>query len=103
MVWTLFVLDFDGTYSLEMEDDFGVTPTVYLIPDDKIVETQKCAFDAGMKFSYNDELDSGCIGDYFAEFMEEQEIPFKEIGNIDLTFGERQVDYLADYIPREIV
>lgn len=103
MVWTLFVLDFDGTYSLEAEDEPGVQPMVYLIPENKIVETQKCAFDAGMKFGYNDELDSGCIGDYFEEFMNEQEIPFKEVGNIDLTFGERQVDYLADYIPREIV
>lgn len=103
MIWTFFVLDFDGTYSLEREDGFGVKPMVYLIPEDRIVDVQKCAFDAGMKFSYNNELDSDCIGDYFTEFMKEQEIPFKEVGNIELTFGERQVDYLVDYIPREIV
>ena len=103
MIWTLFVLDFDGTYSLEAEDEPGVQPSVYLIPEDKIVETQKCAYDAGMKFTYNNELDCGYIGDYFEEFMKEQEIPFKEVGSIDLTFGERQVDYLADYIPREVV
>lgn len=103
MIWTLFVLDFDGTYSLEKEDELGVAPVVYLVPENKLVEVQKCAFDAGMKFGYNDELDSGCIGDYFAEFMNEQEIPFKEVGNIEIPFGDRQVDYLADYIPREIV
>lgn len=103
MIWTFFVLDFDATFSLESEDEGGVQPMVYLIPEDKILEVQRCAFDAGQKFTYNDELDSNCIGDYFEEFMNEQEIPFKEVGVIDLTFGERQVDYLVDYIPREIV
>lgn len=31
------------------------------------------------------------------------ELTLKPVGSIDLTFGERQVDYLANYIPREIV
>lgn len=102
-VWTLFVLDFDGTYSCEANDEPGVTPSVYLIPEDKIVETQKCACNAGQKFGNNNEFNSLCIGDYFEEFLKAQEIPFKFIGSIDLTFGERQIDYLADYIPREVV
>lgn len=103
MIWTLFVLDFDGTYSLEDPDDLGVQPVVYLIPQDKIVEAQKCAFNASQKFGCNDEFGTDCIGDYFKEYMDEKGIPVKEVGSIDLTFGERQVDYLADYIAREIV
>lgn len=104
MVWTLFVLDFDGTFSCEAEDEFGVQPAVYLIPEDKIVEVQGCAREAGLEFGYNDvEFTPECIRDYFEEFMEGNNIPFKYVGSIDLTFGERQTDYLADYIPREIV
>lgn len=103
MVWTLFVLDFDGTYSCEAGDELGVQPSVYLVPENKIEEVQQCAYDAGQKFGNDNELSTDCIGDYFEGFMEEQEIPYQEVGTIDLTFGERQTDYLADYIPREIV
>lgn len=39
----------------------------------------------------------------FEELCEQNGIKVKLVGDIDLTFGERQVDYLADYIPREIV
>lgn len=100
IVWTLFVLDFDETYSHEADDAHGVTPLVYLIPVDKIVEVQQCAYDAKKKFVDDYSL---CIGDRFEDFMEELEIPFNPVGSIDLTFGERQVDYLADYIPKAIV
>lgn len=103
MIWTLFVLDCDATFSLEAEDESGVRPEVYLVPEERIVEVQGCAFNAGRRFGDDYELDPDCIGDYFETFMEELNIPFQYVGNINLTFGERQVDYLADYIPREIV
>lgn len=32
MIRTFFVLDFDGTYDLEPEDEYGVEPVVYMIP-----------------------------------------------------------------------
>ena len=35
--------------------------------------------------------------------MKNSNCDFRRVGSIDLTFAERQVDYLADYIPREIV
>lgn len=103
MVWVLFVLDFDGTYSCEAENELGVQPLVYLVPKEKLEEVQQLAYDAGQKFSYNNEFATDCIANYFEEFMDINGIPYQEIGSINLTFGERQVDYLADYIPREIV
>lgn len=102
-LWTLFVLDFDATYSLEKEESVGVAPVVYLVPECKIVEVQQFAFDAGQRFIYADESDSRCIGDYFEAYLDMNKIPYQEIGIINLTFGERQVDYLADYIPKEVV
>lgn len=43
------------------------------------------------------------IGDIFEGFLEENNIKFHCVGDLKLRFGDRQKDYLADYIPREIV
>lgn len=104
MVWTLFVLNMDGTYDIEDFDSPGVQPVVYLIPLDKQKDVEHYAAMAFQDFhsEENGELGLG-IGDYFEEWMNNNGIDFRLVGNIDLTFGERQVDYLADYIPREIV
>ena len=40
MIWTLFVLDYDGTYSCEHEEYYGVRPSVYQIPLDKQQEVE---------------------------------------------------------------
>ena len=34
-MYKLFVLDFDGTYDNEEQDDYGVVPSVYLIKNRK--------------------------------------------------------------------
>ena len=104
MIWTLFVLDMDATYDCEENDSTGVQPLVYLIPLDKQKDVEHYAAMAHQDFhsEENVELDL-CIGDYFEEWMGNNCVDFKLVGKIDLTFGERQVDYLADYIPREIV
>lgn len=101
IIWTLFVLDFDGTYDNEDEYDDGVQPLVYLIPLDKQIEVENCAKKAHLDF-FEDTSD-WCIGDHFENNLDENGIEFKLVGRIDLTFGERQKNYLADYIPREIV
>lgn len=103
MIWTLFVLDFDGTYSCEAEDGLGVRPSVYLVPENRLEKVQQIAYEAGHRFNYNNEYGLDCIGDYFEGFMDMNEIPYQEVGSIYLTFGKRQVNYLADYIPRVIV
>lgn len=104
MVWTLFVLDFDGTYDNEEPDLAGVQPSVYLIPLDRQRDVEHYAAMASQDFHSEENEKLGlCIGDYFEEWMSNNGVEFKSVGSIDLTFGERQVDYLADYIPREIV
>lgn len=104
MVWTLFVLDFDGTYDHEDMDELGVQPLVYLIPLNRQRDVEHYAAMASQDFHSDENLGSDfCIGDYFEEWMDNNGVEFKRVGSIDLTFGERQTDYLADYIPREIV
>ncbi len=100
-IWTLFVLDFDGTYDNEEPDSDGVQPIVYLIPLERQKDVEHYAV-----MAYNDfhsEDNEWTIADCFEEWMNNNDCDFKVVGTIDLTFGERQVDYLADYIPREIV
>lgn len=101
-VWTFFVLDFDGTYDNESPDSEGVQPTVYLIPLDRQSDVEHYARMAHDDFHSDDYL-GFTIADYFEEWMENNNCDYKFVGSIDLTFGERQVDYLTDYIPREVV
>lgn len=102
MIWTLFVLDFDGTYDMEgfLGDEIGVLPAVYLIPLDRQLDVEFYAKESSKKFNidYN-----STIRALFEESCRQNEIDIKYVGNIDLLFKDRQVDYLADYIPREIV
>lgn len=101
-VWTFFVLDFDGTYDNEEPDSDGVQPMVYLIPLNRQRDVEHYARMAHDDFHSEDYL-GFTIADYFEEWMENNDCDYKVVGTIDLTFGERQVDYLADYIPREVV
>lgn len=103
MVWTLFVLDFDGTYNNKEFNSVGVQPLVYLIPLDKQKDVEFYAGQASQIFNQDDYDGYSTIGELFEELCGQNGIDFKMVGYIDLTFGERQVDYLADYIPREIV
>ena len=102
MKWTLFVLDFDGTYNLEYSEDYGERPEVYQIPLDKQRDVESLAREASKKFnSCTDACEP--IGDIFKGLLEDNGIKFHYVGELKIRFGERQVDYLADYIPREIV
>lgn len=102
MVWTVFVLDMDCTYSNEKMESMGVQPLVYLIPLQEQKKVESCARKACDDFYLKENLDL-CIADYFEEKLKNDGIGYRLIGSIDLTFGERQIDYLADYIPREII
>lgn len=104
MVWTLFVLDMDGTYDDEESDSVGVQPFVYLIPLDRQMDVEHYARESAKDFHSEENKELGlCIGDYFEEWLGNNGVDFRPVGSIDLTFGERQTDYLADYIPREVV
>lgn len=101
MIRTLFVLDMDATYDNEVPDSLGVPPSVYLIPVNKQIEVEHFAVAASLIFQQTNTDE--CIGDIFEGLLKRSEIPFQYVGSIDITFEERQVDYLVDYIPREIV
>ena len=101
MTRTLFVLDFDGTYDFEEEGSYGVEPLVYLVPEDRMFEVTVAARKAGEDF--HDDESGMCIGDLFEDKLEAKGIEFQQVGSLHIPFEERQEDYLADYIPREIV
>ena len=101
-MYKLFVLDFDGTYDNEEQDDYGVVPSVYLIKNRKdetigqtMLDVIYYAYKAGELFF---ERDGDCIGDIFEELLRENKIKFKLVGSLDILFSERQTDYLADGI-----
>ncbi len=102
-IWTLFVLDMDATYNKEETDSAGVQPFVYLVPLDRQKDAEYYAEQASRIFNQEDYDCDSAIGDLFEELCGQNGIDFKPVGSIDLTFGERQEDYLADYIPREVV
>lgn len=102
MMWTLFVLDFDGTYNNEYKEGYGARPEVYQIPLDRQREIESLAGEATRRFHSSADLQEP-IGDIFKGLLEEYNIKYHYVGKLKIRFGERQMDYLADYIPREIV
>lgn len=101
MKWTLFVLDFDGTYGNEPEDEDGVQPLVYLVPKERTNDVSRCALRAHDDFIRDNT--GMCIGDYFEEWLEDEQIDYRRVGDIDLTFGERFGDYLSKEIEIAVV
>lgn len=100
---TFFVLDFDGTYDNEHGSN-GVQPLVYLIPMEKQLDVERYARMAHDDFHSEENSEIGMrIEECFEELMDNNGIEYKLVGEIDLSFEERQVDYIADYIPMEIV
>lgn len=100
--WTLFVLDFDSSFSAR-ENDLGAAPAVFIVPLEKQILTERLAREAAVRFHEQTEY-SDTIIDLFVDSLEENNIKYQYIGDIDLlTYEERQKDYLADYIPRQIV
>lgn len=102
MIRTFFVLDFDGAYDLEPEDEYGVAPVVYLIP--KASEAAVCRYARlASKMFLESENETLCIGDYFDQLLKINDIPFQIVGDLHIPFEERQEDYLDDSIAREVV
>lgn len=100
-MYTLLVIDFDVTYDLEPEDEFGVEPAVYLIPLNKQKEVEKTAEKARDIFY---ETNSGStILDIFERLLNKKGVKYQYIGDLKITFGERQTDYLPDYLPKVVV
>lgn len=102
MKWTLFMLDFDETYDNEPEDENGVQPLVYLVPTERVRDVSYYAQQAHNDF-HADDTGSMCIDDYFEEWLDNNGIYYKSVGDIDLTFGERFGDYLSKEIEMAVV
>ena len=100
-MYTLLILDYDATYDNEPEDEFGVSPSVYLIPLDKQIKVESLANTAHDMFHSIDI--SVTIGDIFEDLMKANGIKYQYVGSLEIPFGERQVDYLPDYLPRVLV
>lgn len=102
MKWSLFVLDFDETYDNEQEDDYGVKPMVYLVPTERLNDVHHYAEEAHDDF-HADDTGSMCIGDYFEEWMDNNGVDYRIVGELELTFEERRGSYLSSEIELEVV
>ena len=103
-MYTFLVLDFDGTYDIEPEDSYEVEPSVYLIKEKNQLKAERLARKASEAFNDTEGEDWGTpIGELFEEYMEKESIFFQLIGELRIPFGERQTDYLPDYLPRVVV
>lgn len=100
MTWTLFVLDFDGTYDFEEEGSYGVEPLVYLVPENRIAETEWAAIKASEDF--HDEESGMCIGDLFEELLEQNGVEFQLVGSLHIPFEERQCDYIRNVVIKSV-
>ena len=67
----------------------------------RLEEVERLATESGQDFNDSDTDD--CIGDIFERKMIDAGITFQCIGSLDLSFEERQMDYLADYLPHVVV
>ena len=103
-MYTFLIIDFDGIYNMEPDDSYEVEPLVYLIKEKDQLRAEQLARKAGGAFNDTEGDDCGTpIADLFEKYMKTEEIFFQLIGELKITFGERQIDYLPDYIPRVIV
>lgn len=91
ITWTFFVLNF------EKSDNLNYFPLVFMVPENRITTVKSLAYDAHDMFHY-DNVDGMCIGEFFTNFLDENEIPYMEVGIIPLRFNERYCGYLADDI-----
>ena len=84
MIRTLFILDFDGTYDNEDENDYGVEPSVYLIPLDRQLDVERIAYAASKEFNENADGSDMCIGDLFEEKLKSKGIEFHQVEPFDV-------------------
>lgn len=102
MKFKLFVLDFDETYSDDTEESIGVAPSVYLVDAAKIDKVAECARFAAGEF-HSDPDGVVTIGDLFEEGLEGARVTYCSVGNLEITVGQRQGDYLDKEIELVVV
>lgn len=104
MKYMFYVLDFDGTYDNEPEDGFGVMPSVYLIPENKLNDVSTCANDAQRIFHEDLFGNDIPIGDIFEDLLTKLNIEYQRIGDICLKYSERwDGNYLSNNVGYDVV
>lgn len=103
MMYTFFVLDYDGTYDNEADYTYGVSPSVFLIKESEQKQVEELAVEANRQFHSTLQETNECLGNIFENLMKKNNIFFQYIGDLQILFGERQINYLPDYIPRVVV
>lgn len=102
MTWTIFVLNRDKTFNFCNHNEVGNPPLVYLVPQDRLKEVRNCVKQMQKDFWVNNDENFGSdTDDYFEELLIKNNIDFKYLGYIDLTFSERKGDFLDKNIPME--
>lgn len=71
------------------------------MPKERTNDVSRCALRAHDDFIRDNT--GMCIGDYFEEWLEDEQIDYRRVGDIDLTFGERFGDYLSKEIEIAVV
>lgn len=101
--YSIFVLDYDNTYSNELigSDDtlseMGIMPSVYLVPTVRTEDVREAATYAHDMF-YQEEENSECIGEYFEDYLRNNGIFFEYIGELKIPFLNRQGSYLSEKV-----
>lgn len=92
--WSFLILDLDRIYDLEPEDENGVEPEVFLVPDDDLLLAEQCVNDLSDVFFDDNRLDDRTFSEIFTDMLCQKKIAYHYIGSINLTFGERMTDYI---------
>lgn len=101
-MFTVFIMDFDGSYNRIPNNEYGLKPLVYLIKVEEQHEIETLAKAASRDFNLSKSPKTG-IQQIFESMCENANLYLSEIGELPILFKERQQDYIAEYIPRVIV
>ena len=100
-MYTLFVLDYDDTFSMEYKESLGLTPSVYLIRTEELRDVQHYA-----ELTHQDFHDNNLgmtIGEIFEEWLDNNSIFYQFVGTLKIPFEERMAGYLADRVPIVVI
>ena len=101
--YSIFVLDYDNTYSNELigsddpSSEMGIMPNVYLVPTVRTEDVREAAIYAHDTF-HQEEENSECIGEYFEDYLRTNGIFFEYIGELKIPFLNRQGSYLSEKV-----
>lgn len=87
MTWDFFVLESNGLFD-KQNDEYGVTPVVFMIPQEDIFLAEVLAKKAG-----NDFIEERCdrdLEEIFCDYLQEKKIAYHFVGSIKLPYEERQ-------------